>query len=334
MGEKSWMNKAVYFTDLNKLHDALEYFNINSFSNKKVPIKLHMGEFKNKYFTKPDFVKHVVDELKKVNADPFLFDTTVAYKALRNTKIGYEKLARLHGFTYNKVGCNVIIGDKGKPVKVENKDYNVADQLLNSTHIFAVSHVKAHIATGMGGAIKNFGMGGITKESKKMIHSGCKPIHKKDSCTYCGVCAELCPFNAIKIKSDSWKVNLNKCFGCGVCIDVCQQNALKFEDCDIQYALACAAKACVENKNVIYLNDVNRIADSCDCDPFAKKILCPDVGYLLSDDIVAIDKASLDLINNIKKDIFEKETHVNPSKQINFGEEIGLGSSKYQLIEI
>lgn len=328
------MNKVVFFTDLNKLHDALNNFNINSFSNKKVPIKLHMGELKNKYFTKPDFIKYVVDELKKVNADPFLFDTTVAYKGLRYTKIGYEKLAKIHGFTYKKVGCNVIIGEKGKHVKVENKEYNVADHILNSTHIFAVSHVKAHIATGMGGAIKNFGMGGITKETKKMMHNGCKPVQQKDSCTFCGVCAELCPFEAIKIKNDSWKVNSNKCFGCGVCIDVCKEKALKFEEADFQYALACAAKACIQDKNVIYLNDVNRIAESCDCDPFAKKIICPDIGYLVSDDIVAIDKASLDLVHNIKKDIFEKEKHVNPFKQINFGEEIGLGSSKYQLIEI
>ena len=28
--------------------------------------------------------------------------------------------------------------------------------------------MKGHIATGMGGAIKNFGMGGVTKETKRM----------------------------------------------------------------------------------------------------------------------------------------------------------------------
>jgi uncharacterized Fe-S center protein len=334
MGEESWMNKVVYFTDLNKLHDALENFNIKSFSNKKIPVKLHMGELKNKYFTKPDFVKNVVDELKKVNANPYLFDTTVAYKGLRYSKIGYEKLAKIHGFTNKKVGCNVVIGDKGKPVEVEDKEYIVADQLINSTHFFAISHVKAHIATGMGGAIKNFGMGGIIKETKKMMHNGCRPIQQKDSCTFCGVCSELCPFGAIKTIKDSWNVNSIKCFGCGVCVDVCKEKALDFEDADLQFVIACAAKACIQDKNVIYLNDVNRIADSCDCDPFAKKILCPDIGYLISDDIVAIDKASLDLIYNIKKDVFEKETHMNPMKQINFGEEIGLGSSKYQLIDI
>ena len=78
------MKKVAFFTDLNKLHEALISFNIQSFAGKKVPVKLHMGEIKNKYYPKPDFVKHVVDELKKVPADPYLFDTTVAYTGLRH----------------------------------------------------------------------------------------------------------------------------------------------------------------------------------------------------------------------------------------------------------
>jgi len=49
---------------------------------------------------------------------------------------------------------------------------------------------------------------------------------------------------------------------------------------------------------------------------------------------VAIDKASLDLVNNVKKNVFEKENNISPLKQIKYGEEIGLGSPSYQLIEI
>ena len=40
--------------------------------------------------------------------------------------------------------------------------------------------------------------------------------------------------------------------------------------------------------------------------------MCPDIGYLVSDDPVAIDKASLDLINDVKKEIFEKGNNVSP----------------------
>ena len=328
------MSKVIFFTDLEKFHDALAHFNIESFAGKKVPVKLHMGELKNKYFPKPEFVKHVIGELKMAHVEPYLFDTTVAYAGLRHSKTGYRKLAQTHGFTMEKVGCGVVIDDKGVPITVENREYEVAEHLVDSTHIFALSHVKGHVATGMGGAIKNFGMGGVTKETKIRMHHGSRPIYQKDACTYCGACAEVCPFNALKVKENSWKQNMKSCFGCGVCVDACKSDALTYKDADFQYVLACAAKACVQDKNVIYLNEIKRIARSCDCDPFAGPVICPDIGYLVSDDPVAIDKASLDLVNDVKKDVFEKENNISPLKQIKYGEEIGLGSPSYQLIEI
>jgi len=328
------MKKVVFFTDPKKLNNALDYFNIQSFSGKSIPVKLHMGEIKNKHFLKPDLAKVVIDALKKVNADPYLYDTTVAYPGLRSMKKGYEKLAKIHGFTKKKVGCNVIIDDSGVVVKINGRDYEVADHIFNATHIFGLTHLKGHIQSGMGGAIKNFGMGCVTKETKRSIHHGSKPVFQKDACTYCGVCAELCPFNALKVNNNKWTYINSNCFGCGICVDACESKALIYRDADFQLLLASAAKACVQNKNAIYLNELKRIAKSCDCDPTYNPIICPDIGYLVSDDIVAIDKASLDLINDLKGNIFEKKNKVDPYKQIDFGEEIDLGSSSYQLIEL
>lgn len=328
------MKKVVFFADLNRLEDALNNFNLQSFEGKIFPVKLHMGEAKNKYYLKPDFVKQVIDELKKVKADPYLFDTTVAYPGLRSLKSGYKKLAKMHGFTKEKIGCEIIIDDKGVRVKIEDRTYKVAKQIYESSHIFTLTHVKGHVATGMGGAIKNLGMGGVTKETKIKMHHGSRPVFKKDACTFCGVCAEVCPFNAISVGEKDWRRNPISCFGCGVCVDACKDKAIVHKDADIQYVLACSALACVKNKNVLYLNELKRISKSCDCDPFAGPVICPDIGYLVSDDPVAIDKASLDLINDVKNNVFENENKISPLKQIKFGEEIGLGSSKYQLIEL
>lgn len=328
------MTNVVFFTEREYLAKALSYFPLHHFSGKKVPVKLHMGEKRNPYFVKPELAKAVVDELKKVDAAPFLFDTTVAYHGSRYTKSQYQDLARQHGFTMDHVGCNVIIDDTGVSTMVEGRTYEVATHLKNSTCIFALSHVKGHIQTGMGGAIKNFGMGGVTKETKIKIHDSSYPQYRKDACTYCGRCAEACPFHAITVNGESWEYKKRRCFGCDACVDVCQTNALQPIDADIQFLLACSAKACVQGKTVLYLNELKRIAKGCDCDPNAGPIICPDIGYLISDDPVAIDKASLDLINDVKHDVFFKVNKVNPLKQIQYGEEIGLGSSAYKLIEL
>ncbi len=326
------MKKVVFFTDENKIGEALDNFDLTSFENKRYPFKLHMGEIKNKYFPRPETVGKVLNELFKRKGKPFLYDTTVAYPGPRGFKVGYKRVAKIHGFS--KLGADVVIDNRGKNVSVEGRDYKVAKSLYKSDCVFAFSHVKGHIASGMGAAIKNFGMGGVTKKTKKEIHYASRPDYKKDKCTYCGVCAEVCPFNAIKVSEGKWSISKKKCFGCGVCVDNCKQGGIVNEDKNFQYLLACAAYAALKDKNVVYLNDVNRISKGCDCDPGAGPVICPDIGYLVSDDPVAIDKASLDLVNDIKPDIFKKENNVDPEKQIKYGEEIGLGSTKYQLIEI
>jgi uncharacterized Fe-S center protein len=334
MGKGSGMSKVVFFADLSKLHEAISYFNMDGFAGKRTPVKLHMGEMKNPHYPPPDFVKMVVDEIKCFGAEPFLFDTPVAYPGLRSTKAGYEKLAKMHGFSKKKIGCDVIVGDTGVLVTVENRVFDVATQLFESTHIVAVSHVKGHIETGFGGAIKNFGMGGITKETKKRMHHDSRPVYTKDACTFCGVCAEVCPFDAIKVSEGKRSFSDRACFGCGVCVDACKNRAIKYVDTDLQYLLALAAYACIGEKNVLYINELRRMAGSCDCDPFPGQIIVPDIGFLVSTDPVAIDKASLDLINDVKENVFQKENGVDPSKQIKYGEEIGLGSASYQLIEL
>ncbi len=328
------MSKVLFFTDITRLFEALESFDVHSYSEKTVPVKLHMGEKGNKFFPQPDLAKCVVDSLKEVHAKPFLFDTTVAYSGDRHTKAGYLKLAATHGFTLKNIGCPVIIDDTGVPTSVEGRSYDVAEHLKQATHVFALTHVKGHIQSGMGGAIKNFGMGGVTKETKVNIHHGSRPLYQKDACTFCGVCAEVCPFEAIDVKKEKWNCDTEACFGCGVCVESCTSKALQNKDADMQYLLACSAKACVDGKTVLYLNELKRISRGCDCDPAAGPIICPDIGYLASNDPVGIDQASLDLINEVKPSLFETVNKISPYKQIKFGEEIGLGSSSYDLIEI
>ena len=52
----------------------------------------------------------------------------------------------------------------------------------------------------------------------------------KDLCTWCGACAEMCPFDAIRMVKDEKKdvaaINNSVCKGCGMCLPVCPVNAI------------------------------------------------------------------------------------------------------------
>ena len=85
-----------------------------------------------------------------------------------------------------------------------------------------------------------------------------------------------------------------------------------------------------------FLNFALRINKECDCWTYGNSRIAPDVGILASTDPVAIDKASLDIVNTAcGKEIF-KEVHPqqNPLLQLEYAEKLGLGSIDYELIRI
>ena len=55
------------------------------------------------------------------------------------------------------------------------------------------------------------------------------PWIKRKDCNGCGACVEQCPINAITIKNEKAKINMNKCIRCGKCHDVCPQKAVRHD---------------------------------------------------------------------------------------------------------
>ena len=48
----------------------------------------------------------------------------------------------------------------------------------------------------------------------------------QDKCTGCGECADICRFNAIQLKEDTYVVDPMECEGCGYCARVCPTDAI------------------------------------------------------------------------------------------------------------
>jgi MinD superfamily P-loop ATPase len=59
------------------------------------------------------------------------------------------------------------------------------------------------------------------------FESGNTAIINQDKCTECGLCRDMCRWNAI---SEDYKVDPIECEGCGVCVYFCPEEAIDFPD--------------------------------------------------------------------------------------------------------
>jgi len=323
-----------------KLRKALKELGLDGFSGKNVLVKLHMGEQGNKFYLKPHSIKPFVDALKDIDAKPFLFDTAVMYEGQRNTKEKYAKTAKKHGF--DKLGCPIVIGNEGRAinVKVRGNEYafEVAKEVCDAEYVLSVAHGKGHMMTAFGGSIKAFGMGGVSKESKAFIHGAGAPVIDNEKCRLCMACVTACMTEAIKKSGDSIKIDYTKCSGCERCIRACSSGALEWKEEEFDIMLAAAACACLNEfgpdnkpKKSIFVNVLVDISKRCDCATHAGPIIAPDIGTLISNDPVAIDAASIDLIEKAIGKRLEKVQDADPRLHVKYAEELGMGNMDYEL---
>jgi hypothetical protein len=308
--------------------------------NDKIVVKVHMGEYGNITHVRPQIVGAIVKELKEKGVKPFLFDTPTAYPGSRSTPEKYIETARKNGFTEETVGCPIIISDEG--IRVKGKKYleevEVAKHIFNADGMIVVSHFKGHSDAGFGGAIKNLGMGGVTKRMKSIEHTKSQPKIIGE-CTGCGTCVTVCKENAVMIKNGKATFNYDKCFGCGACIEACPNDVLRPDKALLRTLLAEATTAILDNfkpEKLLFINVLLDITERCDCFPIGNmdpgNIICPNIGIVVSDDIVSADKASFDLVvKTVGKNIFDLLSHVNSQEQIDSAIKFGLGSKDYEL---
>jgi len=89
---------------------------------------------------------------------------------------------------------------------------------------------------------------------------------------------------------------------------------------------------------MLYINILNNLSTDCDCMANASSPSMPDIGILSSLDPVALEKASLDMIYARpaaeRKALVERIESRGGVHQVIYGEKMGLGSQKYELIKL
>ena len=312
-----------------------------------VAIKMHFGEKGNDTHVPPEYVRPVVRAIKDGGGNPFLTDTCVLYKSKRDNAADHIRVASDHGFTIGKVGAPVIIADgllgrEERDVAIPGKlfkEVSVASLAIDANALFVLTHVTGHMGTGIGGTIKNLGMGFASRKGKLRQHSVMKPEISEKSCTGCGVCLEWCPEDTIAMPGETARIDSERCIGCGECLTVCRFDAVKFDwrmrEFDLQQRMAEHALGAVIGKKgkAGYMNFIVSVTKDCDCFGVKQTPLFDDIGIVASHDPVAVDAASLDLIRErTGKELTEiSYPHIDPRIQLQHGQQIDLGSTSYEL---
>jgi len=344
----------------------------------EVGLKLHFGAPGHTRYLRPDFIREIVEKVKKLRGKPFLCESAgLGYwkTSMHGSGRTQMLLAYDHGYVPETVGAPIAIvggmmGTDTLTVPVPNgkflKEAYLAKDLVETDTLLVLSHFKGHCRCGFAGALKQLGMGGLTKKGKWMAHYLKMPEVDPEICDGCEKCVEVCPYGAITMVEGKAVIDPSKCECCFACVSVCPKQKVneeekqaivrvRPEDTDFQVRVVDQLAGLLEargRRKEYYFNFLIEIPPNCDCERFSDVPIVQDIGILASEDPVAIDQASIDLVNaapGLPDSRLEDIGAVKPGvdkwrvlwpnsegglPMLRAAESIGIGTRKYELKKI
>ncbi len=265
----------------------------------KVGVKVSTGEDGARGYLKADLIGPLV---KKLNGT--IIECNTAYDGARNTAEDHIKVAEKHGFT-SYADVDIMDSDGEMKIPVNNGkhlEYNIVGTHLDRyDSMVNLAHGKGHAMGGFGANLKNQSIGVASRNGKAYIHTAGKTEDPNEL------------WNNIPKQED-------------------------FIESMAESAKSVADYFEAHNKKIVYITVMNFLSVDCDCDAHQKDPVMEDLGIVASLDPVANDQAFIDMIwaSKDKGAYLLKERidtrlgrHILP-----YSEEIGLGTTKYELINI
>ncbi len=368
------MPSNVYFIDFRasfkknlmaKIDDLLDAVELSKVVKPRdlAAVKIHFGEKGNTAFIRPVFIRRIIEYIQKTGACPFLTDANTLYAGARGDSPHHIRTAIQNGFAFAVTNAPIIIADglRGKSetaVAINRKHFHevyIGTDIVEADALISVAHFKGHELSGFGGAMKNLGMGCASRRGKMAQHAEMEPKIILKKCIGCGECVSHCAQGALSLVDEKAVIDPDKCIGCGECILVCPNEAIQvnwnqsvplFLEKMVEYT-----EGVLKNKQgkTLCINVINNVSPACDCPPFNDAPIVRDIGFLASTDPVAIDRASIDLVNAEKalegsclkvntapgedkfRGVYPK---IDWTTQFDYAEQLGLGNNEYELIKI
>lgn len=328
----------------------------------RVAIKLHLGFNLGYSMVHPVFIRRVVQAVLEGGGKPFATD--VAHSVAD---------AHLRGYTAETLGCPIYpaagIDEKWTvthPYKFRGvTEFHIAGAIEEATFLIDFAHVKGHPCTGWGGAIKNLALGCVDGITRGAMHDVVEfepyfhPERCPDESTRVAI-REACPYGAIvddREHASGLHIHPDRCNQCMRCqsvapgaLDIKRSNFMAFlEVVNISTKLVLDT---FEPGNAVFINLATQLTPVCDCFGFTGLPILPDAGVFGSDDIVAVEKATLDMLartpiieENLPgmMEIVSREGHPfqwihgpykDPYEQLVLAERLGLGHQTYELVDV
>jgi uncharacterized Fe-S center protein len=328
-----------------------------------VVIKMHTGNHLNYSTIPPLFVRKVVQAVKDGGGRPFVADVTWDVDG-----------AELRGYSPEVVGCPVYpaagLHDRHfyvheRPFK-NLRQWKVAGLIEEAGFLVNFSHVKGHPSCGFGGAIKNLALGCMVGETRGAIHDSCH----YDRYWFGERCPdparrakiiEACPHAALtedKENPGELHLHIEPCNQCGRCLQVAPTGSLRIDAVNFHaFQEACAISAGLtlatfEPGKTVHFNLATNMTPMCDCFGFTTLAILQDVGLFGSDDILALEQATLDRTADLRLmeenlptslEVHCRQGHPfqqlhgplkDPYRVLDYAEVEGLGSRQYEIVDV
>jgi uncharacterized Fe-S center protein len=331
--------------------------------DETVVIKMHLGNNLSYSTIHPVFVRKVVEAIKDGGGKPFVAD--VDWDVPNAAQRGYSE---------ESIGCPVYpaagLNEKyfyAHPREYKNlKEWKVAGMIEDASFLVNLAHVKGHPSCGFGAAMKNLALGNMVGETRSAMHDAMQfdPYWFPEKCPDAEMRQRImdsCPTDALvedKEDPDGLHLHPEQCNACGRCLQVAPPGSLKIDPVNFHaFQEACANSVDIslstfEPGKAVHFNLATFMTPLCDCFGFTSMPILPDAGIFGSDDIIALEQATLDVIAQTRlieenipanMEVHTREGHPfrwlhgplkDPYLVVEYGEKLGLGSRNYELIDV